>query len=73
MAKKSLSLCVSVFNLGMRVTSSITLSVLLEKSSFKITHSRSEIKWSGLWNINTYLSHTYIYIHIQIKNYLEQK
>ena len=48
------------FNLGMRVCSSIfvllsfylcssiTLSVLLEKSPFNITHSRSEIEWSSL-------------------------
>ena len=40
--------CVSVFNLRMRVYSSINLSVLLEKSSFNITHSRSQIEWSGL-------------------------
>ena len=38
----------SVFNLQMRVCSSITLSVLLEKSRFNITHSRSKIEWSGL-------------------------
>ena len=37
---------VSVFNLGMKVRSSINLSVLLEKSLFKITHSRSQIEWS---------------------------
>ena len=40
--------CVPVFNFRMRVCSSINQSVLLEKSPFKITHSRSEIKWSGL-------------------------
>ena len=28
--------------------SSINLSVLFEKSSFNITHSRSEIEWSSL-------------------------
>ena len=39
--------CVSDFNLGMRVCSSINLSVLLEKSPFDITHSRSQIEWSG--------------------------
>ena len=38
----------SVFNLPMRVCSSITLSALLEKPPFNITHSRSEIEWSGL-------------------------
>ena len=38
--------CVSVFNLRMRVCSSINLSVLLEKSPFNITHSRSQIEWS---------------------------
>ena len=40
--------CVSVFNLRMRVCSSVNLLVLLEKSSFNITHSMSEIEWSGL-------------------------
>ena len=40
--------CVSVFNLLMRVCSSINLSVLLEKSPFNITHSRTQIEWSGL-------------------------
>ena len=40
----------SVFNLRMRVCSSTTLSVLLEKSLFNITHSRSLIEWSGLLN-----------------------
>ena len=40
--------CLSVFNLPMRVCSSINLSALLEKSPFNITHSRSEIEWSGL-------------------------
>ena len=40
--------CVSVFNLRMRVCSSINLSVLLEKSPFNIAHSRSEIEWSSL-------------------------
>ena len=38
----------SVFNLRMRVCSSINLSALLEKSPFTITHSRSQIEWSGL-------------------------
>ena len=38
----------SVFNLRMRVCSSINLSVLLEKSPFNITHSSSQIEWSGL-------------------------
>ena len=37
-----------VFSLRMRVCSSITLSVLLEKSPFNITPSRSQIEWSGL-------------------------
>ena len=32
----------------MRICSSINLSVLLEKSPFNITYSRSEIEWSGL-------------------------
>ena len=32
----------------MRVCSSINVSVLLEKSLFNITHSRSQIEWSGL-------------------------
>ena len=40
--------CVSVFNLRMRVCSSITVSALLEKFPFNITHSRSQIVWSGL-------------------------
>ena len=40
--------CVSVFNLRMRVCSSINLSVMLENSPFNITHSRSEIESSGL-------------------------
>ena len=40
--------CVSVFNLPMRVCSSINLSVLLKKSPFNIMYSRSEIEWSGL-------------------------
>ena len=31
----------------MRVCSSINLSVLLEKSPFNMTNSRSEIEWSG--------------------------
>ena len=34
--------CVLVFNLRMRVCSSINLSVLLEKSPFNMMHSRSE-------------------------------
>ena len=38
----------SVFILRMRVCSSFNLSVLLEKSPFNITHSRSQIEWSGL-------------------------
>ena len=38
----------SVFNLQMRVCSSIDLCVLLEKSPFNITHSRSQIEWSSL-------------------------
>ena len=49
--RKSMSwyrLCVSVFNLRMRVCSSINVFVLLEKSPSNITHSRSEIEWSGL-------------------------
>ena len=41
-------MCVSVFNLPMRVCSSINLSVLLEKSPFNGTHSRSQIEWSSL-------------------------
>ena len=36
------------FILRMRVRSSINQSVLLEKSPFNITHSRSEIELSGL-------------------------
>ena len=38
----------SVFNLRMRFCSSINLSALLQKSSFNITHSRSQIEWPGL-------------------------
>ena len=38
----------SVFNLRLRVCSSINMSALLEKSPFNITHSRSQIEWSGL-------------------------
>ena len=41
------AMCV-VLNLRIRVSSCINLSALLEKSPFKITHSRSEIEWSGL-------------------------
>ena len=38
-----------MFNLLMKVCSLINMSVvLLEKSPFNITHSRSEIEWSGL-------------------------
>ena len=37
-----------VFNLPMRVCSSINLSVLLEKSPFNIPHSMSDIEWSIL-------------------------
>ena len=40
--------CVSAVNLRMIVCSSITLCVLLEKSPFNITHSRSQIEWSGM-------------------------
>ena len=40
--------CVSIFNLRMRVYSSINLSALLEKSPFNIIHSRSEIELFGL-------------------------
>ena len=40
--------CVSVLNLRIRVCSCINLSSLLEKSPFNITHSRSQIEWSGL-------------------------
>ena len=50
-ARKSKSMlrpCVSVLNLRIRVCSCINLSALLEKSPFNITHSRSEIEWSGL-------------------------
>ena len=32
----------------MRVCSSINMSALLEKSPFNITHSKSQIEWSGL-------------------------
>ena len=42
---------VSVFNLWMRVLSSINQSVLLEKSPFNKTHSRSLIGWSGMLKI----------------------
>ena len=38
----------SVFNLRKRVCSSINMSVLLEKSPFNITHTRSKIEWSSL-------------------------
>ena len=38
----------SVFNMRMRVCSSINLSVLIEKSPFNIAHSRSQIEWSDL-------------------------
>ena len=37
----------SVYNLRMRVSSSINHSVL-EKFPFNITHSRSQIEWTGL-------------------------
>ena len=59
----------SVFNLRLRVCSSINLSVLLEKTPFNITHSRSQIEWSGL------LIYIYIYILIinKLINHLRQK
>ena len=57
--------CVSVFNLPMRVCSSTNLSVLLEKSPFNITHSRSEIEWSGLLKC---LATGSIYIYIYKSN-----
>ena len=38
----------SVFNLRMRVCSSFSLSVLLDRSPFNITHSSLTIVWSGL-------------------------
>ena len=47
-SKSYFGLCVSVFNLRMRVCSSINLSMLLEKSPFNIRLSMSEIEWSGL-------------------------
>ena len=40
-------MCVGL-NLRIRVCSCVNLSSLLEKSPFNITHSRSEIEWSGL-------------------------
>ena len=43
-SKSWLRPCLSVLNLQMRVCSSINLSVLLEKSPFNITHSRSQIE-----------------------------
>ena len=43
-SKSWLRPCVSVFNFRMRVCSSINLSVVLEKSPFNITHSRSRIE-----------------------------
>ena len=48
MSKSWIRPCVSVFNLRMRVCSSINLSAFIEKSSFNITHSRSQIEWPGL-------------------------
>ena len=42
----------SVFNLQMRVCSSINLSVLLENTPFCIMHSRSDIEWSGLSEVH---------------------
>ena len=47
-SKSWLRLYVSVLKLRMRVCSSINLSVLLEKSPFNVTHSRSHIVWSCL-------------------------
>ena len=38
----------SAVNFQIRVCSSINLSELLDKSPFNITHSRSEMEWSGL-------------------------
>ena len=38
----------SVFNFRMRICSFINLSVFLENSPFNVTHSRSQIEWSGL-------------------------
>ena len=43
----------SVFNLRIRICSSINMAVQLEKSPFNIAHSRSEIVWSGLLNCMT--------------------
>ena len=49
-SKSWLRPCVSVFNLQIRVSSSINMSVLLEKSQFNIKHSRSQIEWSCVLN-----------------------
>ena len=50
----------SVFNLRMRVCSSIALPVPLEKYSFNIRHSRSEIEWSGLLKCLAIGSHLFL-------------
>ena len=47
-SKSWFRLCVSAISLSTRVCSSINLSVLLGKSPFNITHSRSQIEWHGL-------------------------
>ena len=54
----------SVFNLRMRVCSSINLSVAI-KFTFNITHSRSQIEWSSL--LNCLVTGIYIYIYILIQ------
>ena len=46
--QKSLSLGLSQDVYWMRVCSCITLSVILEKYPFNITHSRLEIEWCTL-------------------------
>ena len=47
-SKSWFRLCVSIFNFQMWVCSSINMSVLLAKSPFNISHSRSQIEWSPL-------------------------
>ena len=42
------SVCVGIQVAKMRFCSSINQSVLLEKSSFIVAQSRSQIEWSGL-------------------------
>ena len=58
---------VSVFNLRMSVCSSINLSMLLEKSPFKIALSRSDIYvYMYLYIIYIYICICKYYLHVYV-------